>query len=141
MDQDSEEMKNQSHSSEGGNLLGEQGMRNLGRIVVSILFFGTPIGIVCGFKFFVLKPIMQDLERQQYTVATVLEEVPKVPAFYVFFAAIMGVFAGWRWWMFSKHRDNFKEQARADDKSSLTTPRLGRRRGASGTCARPSCAG
>lgn len=92
-----------------------------GLLVVSILFFASPIAIVYGFMHFVLDPVVQGFEARPYTVAMVLEEVPKEPAFYCFVAALVGVGLSWRWWMLANLRNKFKKHEEADDGSSLTT--------------------
>lgn len=113
-------MKNQSPSGSIAYAVEKLFSGGLGRIVVSVLLCVLPIGFAYAFIYFVLDPILHRFEDQPYTVALILEEIPKELAFYVFVAALFGACLGWRWWMLVNLRKKFEEQKNADDTESLT---------------------
>ena len=113
-------MTNQDPGSGGADSPEKRMKRRWRRIAVSVLLFGFPTGAVYGFRYFVLDPILMRFEDRPYTVAAVLEEVPKEPAFYIFVGAIVGAILVWRWWMLVHVRDDLGRKKARSDKNSLT---------------------
>ena len=81
--------------------------------------FGASIGIVFGFKIFVVDPTLERLKGPPYAISDILEEVPKEPALYVFVAALVGVCVVWRWLMFLNLRKNFRDKAKGNNEDGL----------------------